>query len=197
MISNQVKKIITVIGGTSKFGLTGDRDEAICQRIGVMLAEQEEDYIIQTGGTGGYPAYLSEAYGKHKLSLKKSIDGLITHYVPIGSEKLTQGLLGDTVITGRDMAERRINLLKLKADVVLAISGGPGTADEINLAHANNRKIICFVGSGGASAGQFADVKKKSPVIPDFCKKNKIISNQDPRADIDEIAQELFRLLHE
>mmetsp|Transcript_43306 Transcript_43306/g.50134 ORF Transcript_43306/g.50134 Transcript_43306/m.50134 type:complete len:200 (+) Transcript_43306:65-664(+) len=190
------KKLITVVGGTSKIGLTANRDEIVCKKLGILLADAKNaDYHIQTGGTGGYPAFVSQAFGARLKELDKPFEERIYHYVPYKSTSMTKGLLGKTVGCADTMKQRREVLMKLPAEVVLAISGGPGTSNEINWANSLKKNLICFVGSGGAAAGLFPDEDNISPKIPDNCLKNELLSSKDIDADPEKIAEELFKFI--
>ena len=190
------KKVVTIIGGASKFGKTPDRDQIVCEKLGVLLAESKSfDFVIQTGGTGGYPAFVTQAFGRRLLELKKPLKGRIFHFVPYKSLSITKGLFGETIGCAETMKQRREVLMKLPADVVLAISGGPGTANEMNWANKNKKRLISYVGSGGAAAGLIEDEEGTIPKISEECIKNKLLSSEDVAEDTDKIAEVIFELI--
>jgi len=198
------QRVITFIGATSKFGATGNRDEKVCQALGKLLAsDTTQCYIINTGGVGGFPAYVSQAFAQECKALNQSLyipntapqQHRIRHYVPYGSKSITKDLEGDTFECAKDMKERRKVLVSMKCDAVIAISGGPGTADEINLALKHGQKLVSFVGSGGAAAGKIGDDNNIIPAIPKESLANPIVCSEDPKVDPVAIAKELYNLI--
>lgn len=129
-------KYVTVIGSS------GQIDEKIynsAEKLGELLAKN--DFIVITGGRSG----VMEAVCKGA----KKAGGLTIGILPGFTREDANPYVDISIPTGLGYARNAINVLA--GDVVVAISGGPGTLSEIGLALAYNKPLIILKGCGGVS----------------------------------------------
>ncbi len=120
-------RAITIIGSTSFSGPSSKRDALVCAALGRRLAHlhvQQGDTVLhlRTGGVGGPPAAITNAYLQHLHALDvKNAEQLVSHHLPQGG-RLSEDILGGQLKPlGNTMEERRILLMKFPAACVLTI----------------------------------------------------------------------------
>ena len=129
-------KYVTVIGSSGKID---EKTYSIAEKLGEILAQNK--YIIVTGGRSG----VMEAVCKGA----KKAGGLTIGILPGFTREDANPYVDIIIPTGLGYARNAINVLA--GDVVVAISGGPGTLSEIGLALAYNKPLIVLKGCGGVS----------------------------------------------
>jgi hypothetical protein len=109
--------IVTIIGGTGALGDTADRDTKFSELLGRKLAHVKSPVLLRTGGVGGFPMYVTDAFLDEKEAMGSKETGSVVHILPL-SYTNTKGIRGKVIHEGKDMEERRTILVKKTAHVV-------------------------------------------------------------------------------
>jgi hypothetical protein len=132
---------VGILGGRvlDQFGME------LCRALGQELAALR-DAVVITGGVAGAGETVAAAYVE--ACQKVSSSGHLFHLLPEGSRPPGSGT---TLFAGGTMAERRQVLGRL-APVYVAVGGGIGTLDEIQIARTHGAAVLAVAASGGAAA---------------------------------------------
>jgi len=131
---------IGLIGSTSFYS---PLSAPLCVELGKLLSLRK--YVLLTGGMTGVQETVAESMLSH------SSDSKVFHLLPAGSVCCPNGI---TLVAGRNMEERRV-ILAQSCSLLVAIEGGPGTVDEIEIALSAQNTIVPVFCTGGASSGMF------------------------------------------
>jgi len=140
---------------TKEFERAAERlGECIAEQGGIVVfgAEKDADSLSTAACRGAKRKgglTVGITYGKHKDVVRQDVDVII----PCGLER------GG----GREF------VLALSCDVVIAISGGSGTLNELTVAYQADIPLVALVGFGGWAdklAGQYVDARNRRRVLP-------------------------------
>jgi hypothetical protein len=190
--------LITLCGGTGAMGRTAERDVAVCRSLGQLLARlTSREVHLTTGGTGGLPLYVTDAF--LEASDEKQLPERLLrvhHILPFGAVPQL-GMRGKLIRKGQDMEERRTLLVQQPADAVVIIQGGPGSMDEMAKAKVAKQHLVPFIGSGGAAAGMFGATDCIPELNPKYNDHKHWVNvrNDDPAAHPLVIAKSLLALI--
>lgn len=174
--------MLLVGGGQEYHGPTSERDKEVVERIAKALFARVGNSIeIVTGGMPGIPMDFAFAWrnqGGNRICCIVSEEHLRG-----GTLHMVAGITYQVV--GKTQRERREALTQLpEIKAALFVQGGQYTTDEIIKCQTRGLPTVCFVGSGGASAGLIpyqGDVPNLVEV-PDWMK------NKDPNASASQLA---------
>jgi hypothetical protein len=182
-------RLIMIGGGQEYYGPTAARDKQIVTQTASELFNLVGNSVtVVTGGMPGIGMDFTDAWircgGKH-------VQFIVSEEYQRTLTETKEGV--EYVIKGTTQSERRQALLELPGlECALFVQGGQYTTDEILKSEKRGIRTICFVGSGGASAG-LIPYKGESwvpdPTYPEW------IRNTDPNADVVVIARKLANIM--
>jgi len=139
-------RICLLGGATSREPHTKAVVEAIAARLAPILPSNA---VVLTGGLPGIQETMATTLALHGFTR-------VVNLVHLGH---ISGYAGEDLVAGMDAAERR-QVLGRVGDVYICIEGGPGVAEEAQIAHARGAVVLPLPCSGGASAGAFGFPQK-------------------------------------
>ena len=176
-------------GGQEYYGPTAARDKQIVIQTAAELFNLVGNSVtIVTGGMPGIGMDFADSWIRCG---GKNVQFIVSEEYHRTMTDRKDGV--EYIIKGVTQSERRQALLELPGlDCALFVQGGQYTTDEILKSEKRGIRTVCFVGSGGASAG-LIPYKEESwmpdPNLPDW------IRNVDPDADVVMIAKNLANKL--
>jgi len=139
-LAGHKRSLVVMVAGSTEEWMGSDRNREICKELGTALAQL--DVVLLTGGTSGVPQRVKSAFRK---AGNPSYVRVLPKDVPL-EQRFCE------FVMGKDLAERR-KIIAACADLMIVISGGPGTADEATLAHQHGAMVLLVPSTGGAAAG--------------------------------------------
>lgn len=139
-LAGHKRSLVVMVAGSTEEWMGADRNREICAKLGTALAQL--DVLLLTGGTTGVPQRVKSAFRK---AGNQSFIRVLPKDVPLEQRHCE-------FVMGKDLAERR-KVIAACADLMVVISGGPGTADEATLAHQHGAMVLLVPSTGGAAAG--------------------------------------------
>lgn len=156
--------------------------QAVAKRLVETLPDR--DVSVLTGGLPGVQEQMVKSLSSHGFQQ-------ITNLVHFGQER--GSAIGEDLVAGVDAAERR-KVFSRVGDVYLCFEGGPGVAEEAQVAFSRGARVVPLMGLGGAAGGDFG-FPLQALEVPTWCSSEDWARLSD-LGNAEEVADVVVRLLH-